>query len=131
MEHHGGHAAAAGFTVRNERLPELIQRMQEIAARQLSGVDLRRTLHADIELPLSDLKPYIIDYLKWLEPTGQENSTGGFVSRKLKAHPYTVGREGNHLAGSQRWSDHLFSNRISSGRPAGRAAQTHRSNVPV
>ena len=98
MEHHGGHAAAAGFTVRNERLPELIQRMQEIAARQLSGVDLRRTLHADIELPLSDLKPYIIDYLKWLEPTGQENSTARFVSRKLKvSRAYTVGREGNHL----------------------------------
>jgi single-stranded-DNA-specific exonuclease len=98
MEHHGGHAAAAGFTVRNERLPELIQRMQEIAARQLSGVDLRRSLHADIELPLSDLKPYIIDYLKWLEPTGQENATARFVSRKLKvSRAYTVGREGNHL----------------------------------
>ena len=36
--------------------------------------------------------------MKWLEPTGQENSTARFVSRKLKvSRAYTVGREGNHL----------------------------------
>jgi len=28
MEHHGGHAAAAGFTVRSERWPELVERLR-------------------------------------------------------------------------------------------------------
>ena len=40
---HGGHAAAAGFTVRNENLPELISRLKSIAKTQLGGRDLRPT----------------------------------------------------------------------------------------
>ena len=34
---HGGHAAAAGFTVKNENLPELVTRLKSIAKDQLSG----------------------------------------------------------------------------------------------
>src|SRR5829696_3445395 len=48
---HGGHAAAAGFTVRNENLPEFVARLKEIAKTQLSGKDLRHSLSADMEVP--------------------------------------------------------------------------------
>src|SRR5215207_3803440 len=41
---HGGHAAAAGFTVRNENLPEFVARLREIAKAQLCEKDLRHTL---------------------------------------------------------------------------------------
>ena len=37
LEHHGGHAAAAGFTVRNDLLPTLIDRLQDIANRAIEG----------------------------------------------------------------------------------------------
>ena len=50
---HGGHAAAAGFTVRNENLPELIRRMKDIAQRELCSHDLRRSLIADQEIRLA------------------------------------------------------------------------------
>ncbi len=57
---HGGHAAAAGFTVRNENLPELRRRLQEIAEQELGGMLLRPVLHADMQIPLSELKPELL-----------------------------------------------------------------------
>ena len=98
MEHHGGHAAAAGFTVRNERLPELVQRLQGIASRQLSALDLHPSLHADVELPLRDLKPDILNILEQLQPTGNSNPTAVFISRGLKVQrSRAVGKDGAHL----------------------------------
>jgi single-stranded-DNA-specific exonuclease len=98
LVHHGGHAAAAGFTVRNEYLPELVERLQIIAREQLSEIDLRPTLTADIEIPLSALKPELLEHLGWLQPTGYGNRKAYFVSRELKVvRSRSVGRDGGHL----------------------------------
>lgn len=98
MEHHGGHAAAAGFTVRNENLPELISRLRAIAFEQLSKIDLRPVINGDVEIQLSNLVPEIIDQLDLLQPTGYGNPQPVFVSRELRILDHRqVGREGNHL----------------------------------
>ncbi len=98
LEHHGGHAAAAGFTVRNENVPELVERLKSIAARQLADLDLRPVLKADMELPLRDLKPELLDYLDWLQPTGYGNRAAFFVSRDLKPLSVrAIGKDGVHL----------------------------------
>jgi single-stranded-DNA-specific exonuclease len=95
---HGGHAAAAGFTVRNERLPELIERLNAIADRELGQRELCPVLRADLELPLSSLHPNYLRWLDQLQPTGAHNPEVTFVSRGLrvvKARP--VGAEAQHL----------------------------------
>jgi single-stranded-DNA-specific exonuclease len=98
LEHHGGHAAAAGFTVRNENLFRLIDKLTLIAEERLSGKDLRPVLQADVEMQLSDLKPGLLDYLELLQPTGYGNPQAIFVSRGLRVmHARQVGREGEHL----------------------------------
>jgi single-stranded-DNA-specific exonuclease len=98
LEHHGGHAAAAGFTVRNDRLDELIDRLQATALEQLADLDLRPTLTADAELPLSELKPEILRDLNRLQPTGNGNPQPAFVSRDLKVlRSRTVGKDNSHL----------------------------------
>ena len=98
LEKYGGHAAAAGFTVRTERLPELVARLKELAAAQLGGQDLRPTLTADLEIPLAALKPELLDYLDWLQPTGYGNPQAAFVSRGVRVlSARTVGQERNHL----------------------------------
>lgn len=95
---HGGHAAAAGFTVRNENLPELVARLKEIAKDQLGSKDLRQTLTADVEVPLSDLNFDVLKHLSYLEPTGYGNPEPVFVSRNVKVKVVrTVGAEGKHL----------------------------------
>ena len=95
---HGGHAAAAGFTVKNENLPELVSRLKEIARDQLGSKDLRQTLSADMEVPLSQLNFEVLEHLKFLEPTGYGNPEAVFVSRNVKVKTArTVGSEGRHL----------------------------------
>jgi len=98
MEHHGGHAAAAGFTVRNENLDELVTRLRAIADEKLSGLDLRPVMHADLEIQLSNLVPEIIEQLEILQPTGYGNPQAVFVSRELKVNDHRlVGKDGSHL----------------------------------
>jgi single-stranded-DNA-specific exonuclease len=95
---HGGHAAAAGFTVKNQNLPELVSRLKEIAKQQLASKDLRHTLSADMEVPLSDLNFEVLKLLNFLEPTGYGNPEAVFVSRDVKVKmARTVGSEGRHL----------------------------------
>lgn len=95
---HGGHAAAAGFTVHNDNLAELVARLRALASEQLGSLDLRRSLRADLEIPLVELKPGILDDLAWLEPTGQENPRAVFVSRGLRAsRTNRIGNDGSHL----------------------------------
>jgi single-stranded-DNA-specific exonuclease len=95
---HGGHAAAAGFTVRNENLPEFVARLKQIAKDQLSGKDLRHSLSADMEISLPQLSMEVLEHLEYLEPTGYGNPSAVFVSRDVKIKSFrTVGSEGKHL----------------------------------
>jgi single-stranded-DNA-specific exonuclease len=95
---HGGHAAAAGFTVRNENLPELMKRLKEFAAEKLSVQDLRPTLMADMEISLTELGPQVIKNLSYLEPTGYGNPDPAFVARDVKVKSFrAVGMDGKHL----------------------------------
>ncbi len=95
---HGGHAAAAGFTVMNSNLDELKRRLKELARQKLQGRDLRHTLTADIEVPLSDLRPGLLNQLESLQPTGYGNPEAVFVSRNVRVtNARTVGAENSHL----------------------------------
>ena len=95
---HGGHAAAAGFTIRNENVGAFLKKMREIAEKELAGVDLRPVLVADMEVPLSELSFEMLDHLNYLEPTGYGNPRPIFVSRGLQVKSArTVGRDKTHL----------------------------------
>ncbi len=95
---HGGHAAAAGFTVRNENLPALKARLKEIANQQLAGLDLRPSLSADLEVSLSKMTGEVLKYLDYLQPTGYGNPDAVFVSRGLTVKSVrTVGADNKHL----------------------------------
>jgi single-stranded-DNA-specific exonuclease len=95
---HGGHAAAAGFTVRNENLPELVSRLKQIAREQLECKDLRQTLTADMDVALEELNFDVLKHLTYLEPTGYGNPDAVFVSRDVKVKSArTVGADGRHL----------------------------------
>jgi single-stranded-DNA-specific exonuclease len=97
---HGGHAAAAGFTVKNENLPELRRRLEAIAAEQLSKLDLAPVLKIDAELDLTELDFAICTRLGELEPHGEANPQPVFVTHAACITPdsvRTVGHEGQHL----------------------------------
>lgn len=95
---HGGHAAAAGFTVKNENIPQLVERLRSIAKEKLSGMQLSPTLMADTEVSLTQIRPDLIKLLSYLEPTGYGNRDAAFIARNVKVKTSrTVGAEGKHL----------------------------------
>ncbi len=95
---HGGHAAAAGFTVANTNLEALQHCLMQQATTRLAQADLRPTLRADMEIPLAWLTPELHQHLRYLEPTGYGNPGAVFVTRGLRvAYARPVGHEQQHL----------------------------------
>ena len=95
---HGGHAAAAGFTVRNENMGALKQQLKSIAAKVLHGRNLQQTLTADMVINLSDLDSKLFHQLEFLQPTGYGNPEAVFVSRGVRiTNKRSVGMDGKHL----------------------------------
>lgn len=95
---HGGHQAAAGFTILNKDLPELQDRLRAIAGRVLGGQELIPTMRADVEVAARDLQPNLLKYLDLLQPTGQDNPEATFVTRGMRVmYRRTVGGDGQHL----------------------------------
>lgn len=95
---HGGHAMAAGFTVANENIDQLIIELEKIAEAELDPSNLHPKINVDIEYPLQLLPEDILKELDQLEPLGAENSEAVFVSRNVEVKSArTVGKEQTHL----------------------------------
>jgi single-stranded-DNA-specific exonuclease len=100
---HGGHAAAAGFTVRRENLETLKRRLTKIAQREFSALkgaeaELAPRLPIDAVVPLSEMTWELAEGLQRLEPCGEENPAPCFLSRGVPvANAQVVGSEGRHL----------------------------------
>jgi single-stranded-DNA-specific exonuclease len=79
----GGHARAAGFTVRTADLAELEARLRELAADALTGRDLRPLLQIDAEVQLADLDWPLHAALEGLAPFGEGNPEPLLVVRDV------------------------------------------------
>ena len=98
---YGGHSMAAGLTVTNENLPELLRRLNGLAEQSLQGQELAPVLEIDKEIALDSLPaaeiPRIFEMVSLLEPTGRGNPEVLFCSRNLQVNRvYPVGN-GQHL----------------------------------
>jgi single-stranded-DNA-specific exonuclease len=69
----GGHAHAVGFALPSAQVAELKRRMNEYARQQLKPEDLVPELRIEAELPLTSIKPDLLQSLGALEPFGQGN----------------------------------------------------------
>ncbi len=98
LERHGGHAAAAGFTVRTANLNALRQRLQDRAARELADRELIPTLLIDGAVQLVDMAGDTYQQLQRLAPFGYGNRTPTFVTYGLTIQRRrTVGQDNAHL----------------------------------
>ncbi|MEJ2558428.1 MAG: single-stranded-DNA-specific exonuclease RecJ [Anaerolineae bacterium] len=123
LERHGGHSAAAGFTVKNENVPALRAKLLAIAERELAGVELIPELKIDARLNLRGInrrrvedlltaraagRPVdneqgghglqIMDGLEQLHPLGEGNEAPVFVSYGLEVKgKRLIGTNGDHL----------------------------------
>ena len=100
LHRHGGHAAAAGFTL---RLPEenwklFVRQLGEIAREQLSEKDLRPMLSIDAQVRPAQLTERLAEQLNYFEPAGTENLTPLFLWRGAQVvERRAVGKSNAHL----------------------------------
>jgi single-stranded-DNA-specific exonuclease len=98
LEKYGGHAAAAGFTIANQNISRLRERLIDLAAQELAERELVPVLDIDSELPLNQVSVDLIDELSVLEPTGEANPAPLFVSHGVRIDQrQQVGIDGRHL----------------------------------
>jgi len=94
----GGHPLAAGFTVSRQNLPQLEERLMNLATGQLSHLDLHPKLVIDAEVPLSALAGDTFSLIQQLEPFGKGNPQPTFLSRRVEvAECRNLGNQGKHL----------------------------------
>ena len=94
----GGHSRAAGFILPTRNLPYLQERLSQLAAAQLEGVELRPCLDIDAEVHLPDLGGDTFQVMQQLAPFGQGNPVPTFLSRAVEVVDCrTMGDGGEHL----------------------------------
>lgn len=84
LDRYGGHALAAGFTVRSANLDAFRARLEAIAAEQIADSALEPVLSIDAQLRLHRYDANLPDLLRPLEPAGAENPPPVFLSRNLR-----------------------------------------------
>lgn len=80
---HGGHAAAAGFTIKHDKFDALYTRLRNIAARELAPLELMPTIQIEAEAPLSAMNWKLLEHLDRLAPYGYRNREPLFLSRNV------------------------------------------------
>jgi len=85
LEGHGGHAAAAGFKVRPERIAALRDRFNAYVATHFPGGAPAPMLKLDAEVPLSAITHGLLKDLDKLEPYGAGNAKPKFLASGVKA----------------------------------------------
>ncbi len=95
---HGGHEQAAGFTIRNDNLPALQERLSRLAREAGAGSPRQALLEIDAEVCAHQLGPALLKQLELLEPTGVGNPPPLLLLRAARVlDRRLVGRGGNHL----------------------------------
>jgi len=110
----GGHSQAAGFTLPTTSLPRLRETLLELAAKSLTGVELKPRLDIDAEVSLSNISGGAFREMQSLAPFGQGNPVPVLLSRGVKVAECTVmGNGASHLRfklaeGSKSWQGVAF-----------------------
>ncbi len=84
VERFGGHAQAAGFDVRLDRLPALRKAFGEAARSALGEEEPLPELDADLEIGLDEMTRDFHRYLHYLGPFGRGNPEPVFVARGVR-----------------------------------------------
>lgn len=80
---YGGHAQAAGITIKNENLEKFYEKMKSIIDGELEGQDLSPEIAIDLELFAEDIDIDLVEDLKKMEPFGQGNEKPVFLMKNL------------------------------------------------
>tara|TARA_B100000579_G_scaffold58276_1_gene41823 strand:- start:227 stop:1156 length:930 start_codon:yes stop_codon:yes gene_type:complete len=93
---HGGHSAAAGFSIKKENIDNLRERLNKIANREFKNINLYKSITPDAYISFEEINYNLYSQLTLIGPFGIKNPTPIFWTRKCKILDiYKL--KGNHL----------------------------------
>lgn len=94
----GGHAAAAGMTLRPDQLDDFKLAFEEAVKSQISPEQRQERISYDLEISSEDIDPKLYRLIQRFAPFGPENLAPTFLIRGLKnQNSRRVGEEAKHL----------------------------------
>jgi len=97
LTHHGGHAQAAGFTVKEEKIAELQSGLESYAREVLTADDLRREMKADVIVDVGELDWDVMGMIKKLQPFGYGNRRPVFWMKNAVVSDARQVGDGKHV----------------------------------
>jgi single-stranded-DNA-specific exonuclease len=94
---YGGHEAAAGFTVRTDRIAELNEALCHMADEQLDETKLEPVIRADAEISIDDVNDENFDAMGMLAPFGSGNPSPLFMAHDVRVADVMPMGDGSHL----------------------------------
>lgn len=73
LEKHGGHAAAAGFSLKKEQLEKFKLRLQRLINDELNNQDLTRVIEPELRIQLNEIEADFYKKLRFFAPFGESN----------------------------------------------------------
>ena len=98
LDRYGGHAQAAGLTIKPDKIQKFYESLIAFADENLKEDDLVKKLQIDAELQESLLDLKLVEKIKQLEPFGQNNPSPKFLIKGMNVENLrTVGATNKHL----------------------------------
>ncbi|MBI3191141.1 MAG: single-stranded-DNA-specific exonuclease RecJ, partial [Pedosphaera parvula] len=100
LETHGGHAMAAGCSLRTENLVRFRERMNACASRRLASEGFRPRLLVDDEVAVGALTQAVVREVGRLAPHGAGNPEPVLAAKdvRIAGEPRLMGKKGDHLS---------------------------------
>jgi single-stranded-DNA-specific exonuclease len=97
LEGWGGHAFAAGLTVKREHLPELRSRLERLVRERLAPEDCVPRLEIDADVHLAECDLELAEWLERMAPHGLDNPEPLFRACGVEVESATAVGNGRHL----------------------------------
>ncbi len=103
LEKHGGHAAAAGFSLKKDRLEKFKLRLQRLIDQELEKIDSELELETDLNLELAEITEEFYQGLRLFAPFGEANPEPLFYleSKVLSSRKISAGRHKRLILGTE------------------------------
>jgi len=94
FERIGGHAQAFGFTARKDRMPEIINAINDAID---DKYEYNENLKIDVIIDIDEINSAMIDKISLLEPFGKNNEEPVFAAKNIRIESFSqFGGNGNH-----------------------------------
>ncbi len=100
FQRYGGHRAAAGLTMDATKLPDFVERFDQVARSRLNPDDLVPELRVDLDVPIDEVGEELEKLVRHFEPFGIGNPAPTFRSTgaRLACAPRKIGSDGLKFA---------------------------------